>query len=143
MRSIGNLWLTTVSLGFDSFLAAFFIGPMIVSWRWRAGYAALFGVCDGVATLLGAAMPHRLPEPPAAVLYLLCVMVIIMGARRSRAWLFATPVLLSLDNLATAGTAAAAPVLALGSAAMAAAGFALGALGRRVVAKFSLRGASI
>jgi hypothetical protein len=41
------------------------------------------------------------------------------------------------------GTAAAALELALGSAAMAAAGFALGALGRRAVAKFSLRGASI
>jgi hypothetical protein len=41
------------------------------------------------------------------------------------------------------GTAAAAPVLALGSAAMAAAGFALGALGRRATAKFSLRSVSI
>ena len=142
MTSIGNLLLTTVSLGFDSFLAAFFISPMIVSWRWRAGYATLFGVCDGLATLLGAVIPHRLPEPPAAVMYLLCVMLIIMGARRSRAWLFATPVLLSLDNLAAGGTAAA-PALALGSAAMAAAGLALGALGRRAVAKFSLRGASI
>jgi len=70
-------------------------------------------------------------------------MLIIKAARQSRAWLFATPVLLSLDNLGAGATAAAAPMLALGSAAMAAAGFALGALGRRAAAKFSLRGASI
>jgi hypothetical protein len=144
---IGNLWLTTVSLGFDSFLAAFFIGSMIVSWRWGGPGTPPSSVSATgwrrCPALPGAAMPHRLPEPPVAVLYLLCVMLIIMGARRSCAWLFAAPVLLSLDNLAAGGTAAAAQVLALGSAAMAAAGFALGALGRRAVAKFFLRGASI
>jgi len=50
---------------------------------------------------------------------------------------------ISLDNLGACATAAAAPVLALGSTAMAAAGFALAALGRRAVAKFFLRGAPI
>ena len=118
------------ALGFDSFLAGLAIGPIALSWRQRAWFVALFGVCDGGATLVGAAVPHLLPEPPIAALYLLGVMLVIQGARRSRAWLYAMPVLFSLDNLAAGGSVADAPALALSSAAMAAAGLALGGLAR-------------
>jgi putative Mn2+ efflux pump MntP len=133
MASILELLLKAFSLGFDSFLAGIAIGPIILSWRARAWYVVMFGVCDGVATLLGAALPHRLPEPQSAALYLVGVVLIIQGARRSRAWLFVMPFLFSLDNLAAGGSAAEAPALALSSAAMAAAGLALSALGRQAV----------
>ncbi len=137
MTAIGDLLTIAVSLGFDSFLAGLALGPVMLFWRERAWCVVLFGVCDGLATALGAAVPHQLPGPPAAALYFLAAMLIIQGARRSRAWLYAMPFLLCLDNLAAAGTAADAPVLALSSAAMAAAGLALGAFGRRAATKFS------
>jgi hypothetical protein len=141
MTSIRDLLLTAFSLGFDSFLAGLAIGPILRSWRSRAWFVALFGVCDGEATLLGAAAPHVVPELPAAALYGLAVVVVIQGARRSRAWLYAMPLLFSLDNLAAGAPAAEAPALALSSAAMAAAGLALGALGRRAALRLAAPGA--
>ena len=80
-----DLLLRVFSLGFDSFLAGMAIGPIIRSGPGRAWCIALFGVCDGLATLFGAFVPHRLPDPPAAALYLLGVMLIIQSARHSRA----------------------------------------------------------
>jgi hypothetical protein len=50
-------------------------------------------------------------------------------------WLFALPVVLSIDNLAAIAPADQAPVLALSSTAMAALGLALGALGRVAAAR--------
>jgi hypothetical protein len=119
-------------LGFDSFLGGIAVGTIVSSWRGRVAFVLMFGICDGVASLLGAAVPHLVPEPPAAAIYLIAVVLIIQGARRSRAWLYAMPVLFSIDNLAAGNSAADAPVLALSSAAMAAAGIALGAFGRRM-----------
>jgi hypothetical protein len=136
-----DLLLRVFSLGFDSFLAGMAIGPIIRSGHGRAWCIALFGVCDGLATLLGAFVPHRLPDPPAAALYLLGVMLIIQSARHSRTWMFAMPFLFSLDNLAGGGTVAEAPMLAFSSAAMATGGIALGALGRLVAVNLSARGA--
>jgi hypothetical protein len=143
MMSNLDLLPTAFSLGFDSFIAGIAIGPIMLSWRARGGFVVLFGICDGLASLLGSAVPHRLPEPPDAVLYLLCVVLTIQGARRSRAWLLAMPLLLSLDNLAAGGTAAEAPALALSSAVMGAAGLALGALGRRAAVRLFFRWAFI
>lgn len=143
MTSIGDLLLIAFSLSFDSFLAGIVLGSIILCWRGRGWCVVLFGVCDGLATLLGAAVPHQLPGPPTAALYLLGVVLIIQAARRSRAWLYAMPFLLSLDNFAAGGTAADAPALALSSAAMAAVGLALGGLGRRAAIRFAAAGAPV
>ena len=136
MASLRELVLVALLLGFDSFLAGLAIGPILSSWSARAWIVALFGLCDGLASLLGTAAPHLVPELPAAALYLLGVVLVILGAQRSRAWLYAMPVLFSLDNLAAAGPASNAPGLAVSSAAMAAAGLALGALGRHAAHRF-------
>jgi hypothetical protein len=120
---------TAIALfGFDSLIAGLMIGPALPSWRDRVLLVLLFGVCDGAATLLDAEVPHFFPEPPAVVLYLLAVALVILGLRRTRGWLYATPVLFSIDNLAAGSAASDAPGLALSSAAMAAAGLALGGL---------------
>lgn len=135
MEPILELLQTACSLGFDSLLAGIAFGPIILSNRDRAMFAILFGACDGLATLLGVMGLHRPPEPPSATLYLVGVLLITQGARHSRKWLFAMPLLLGFDNLVVGGTFADVPVLALTSAAMAAVGLALGALGRRLVGK--------
>jgi hypothetical protein len=124
------------SLGFDSLLAGIAIGSIILSNRDRALFAVMFGVCDGLATLLGILLPHRFPEAPSAALYLLGVLLIVQGARHSRTWLVATPLLLGLDNFAVGGTVADVPLLALSSAVMAAVGIALGTLGRWMAGRF-------
>jgi hypothetical protein len=136
MASLRELVLVAFLLGFDSFLAGLAIGPILPSWSARAWIVGLFGLCDGLASLLGTAVPHLVPELPAAALYLLGVVLVILAAQRSRAWLYAMPVLFSLDNLAAAGPACNAPGLAVSSAAMAAAGLALGALGRYAAHRF-------
>lgn len=129
--SLLHIWLLTAfSLGLDSFLAGLAIGPLLPSRTGRLWCAAAFGVCDGLASWLGALIPHRLPEPPDLALWLVCVMLLLAGARRGRMWLFAVPVVLSLDNLAAGVPADLAPALALSSAVMAAAGIALGRLAR-------------
>jgi hypothetical protein len=136
MASLRELVFAAFLLGFDSFLAGLAIGPILSSWSARAWIVGLFGLCDGLALLLGTAGLHLVPEPPAAALYLLGVVLVILAARRSRAWLYAMPVLFSLDNLAAAGSASDAPALAVSSSAMAAAGLALGALGRHAAHRF-------
>jgi hypothetical protein len=128
-------------LGFDSLLAGLAIGPILSSWHERTVFVLLFGVCDGAATLLGAAVPHLVPDPPAAMLYLLMVALIIQGARRSATWLYAMPILFSLDNLVAGSAASDALGLAVSSAAMAGIGLALGGLGRRTVLQFVAPGA--
>lgn len=140
MASFREFLLTMFLLGFDSLLAGLAIGPILSSRRGLAAFVLLFGVCDGAATLLGAAVPHFVPEPPAAALYLIAVMLIIQGARRSRAWLYAMPVLFSLDNLAGGSAASDALGLALSSAAMAGIGLTLGDLARRAAIRFAEAG---
>jgi hypothetical protein len=135
MEPILELLQRTYSLGIDSLLAGIAIGPVILSNRDRALFPVLFGVCDGLATLLGVLGPNRLPEAPSAALYLLAVLLIVQGARHSRTWLVVTPLLLGLDNVAVGGTFADVPVIAASSAGMAAIGIALGTLGRRVAGR--------
>jgi hypothetical protein len=137
MSSVTGLLLTTFLLGSDSFLAGLVIAPIVLCWRARALFVVLFGVCDGAATLLGAALPHSVPDPLAILLYLAAVALIVLGARHSRAWLYAMPFLFGLDNLAAGNPAADAPSLALGSAAMAAAGLAVGAVARRAAIRLA------
>lgn len=137
MASVTGLLPTALLLGSDSFLAGLAIAPIVLSWRARALFVVLFGVCDGAATLLGAAMPHSVPDPPAILPYLGGVGLIVLGARHSRAWLYAMPFLFGLDNLAAGRAAGDAPWLALGSAAMAAAGLALGVIARRAAIRLA------
>ena len=134
MELILELLQKTFSSGFDSLLAGIAIGSILVFYRNCLLFALLFGVCDGLATLLGSLAPHRLPGAPAAALYLLAVLLIIQGSRHSRTWLLALPLLLAFDNFAVGGAIADVPLLALSSAAMAAVGMALGGVGRRRLA---------
>jgi hypothetical protein len=140
MASIRESLLTMFLLGFDSLLAGLAIGPMLSSWRGWVVFVLLFGTCDGAATLLGASVPHLAPALPTAALYAIAVALIIQGARRSRAWLYAMPVLFSLDNLATGSAASDALAVALSSGAMAGMGLALGGLGRRTAIRFAAAG---
>jgi putative Mn2+ efflux pump MntP len=135
MEPILELLQRAYSLGLDSLFAGIAIGPVMLSNRDRALFAVLFGVSDGLATLLGVLGPRHFPEAPAAALYLLGVLLIVQGARHSRTWLIATPLLLGLDNLAVGGTVADVPVLAMSSTVMAAVGMALGTLGRWVAGR--------
>lgn len=137
MTLILNPLVAAFSLGFDSLLAGLAIAPIVSSRRARAWFVALFGICDGVATLLGALAPWRLPQPPIAALYLSGAFLIILGVRRGHAWLYALPFLFSLDNLAAGGSVADAPALAASSAAMALLGFAVGGLGRWTTIQFA------
>ena len=141
MTSLCEFLSPVVLLGSDSLFAGLAVGPILASWRARAVYALLFGVCDGMATLLGAAVPHRMPQLPAILLYLFAVALIIQCARRSRASLYALPLLFSLDNLAAGNSMAAAPALAMGSAVMAGIGLVLGVLGWRAAIRLAKAGA--
>jgi hypothetical protein len=142
MISIREFLPTLFLLGFDSLLAGLAIGPLLSSRRERAVFVLLLGVCDGMATLLGTAVPHIVPSPPIAALYLLMVALIIQGARHNEKWFYAMPILLSLDNLVTGSAASSAMMLALSSAAMAGCGMALGGLAWRTTSRFVAAGAS-
>ena len=139
MTFLREFLAAAVLLGFDSLVAGLAIGPFLSSRRTAAAYALLFGVCDGVATALGSMAPHRVPEPPAILIYLAAAALLAQGARRSRVWLSALPALFSLDNLVAGYPAADAPGVALGSAAMAGLGLALGGLGRRLVIRLAVQ----
>jgi hypothetical protein len=141
MTFLGEIPAAVVLLGSDSLVAGLAIGPWVASWRAGAAYALLFGVSDGMATVLGATIPHRVPEPPAILIYLVAVGVFARGARHSRLWLCVLPVLVSLDNLAAGRPASGAVALALSSALMAALGMALGGLGRRLAIRLAVAGA--
>ncbi|HTW26404.1 MAG TPA: hypothetical protein VME92_04705 [Acetobacteraceae bacterium] len=134
-----SLLTMALALGLDSFIAGLAVGTLRLSWRTRFAFAALLGVADGAATLLGAAISHALPAPPEALLYLLAAAALVLAARHSRAWLFSLPLWLSLDNLAAGAPAAEAPALALSSMALALAGLALAALGRFVATRAAAR----
>ncbi len=124
-------WLqTAVSLGLDSLVAGLAVGWILSGWRGRISFALGCGLCDGIASWAGAAVPHQLPDCFDAGLYLVCVGLLLAGAVRTRAWLYAMPVVLSIDNLAAGVSADQAPLLALSSAVMAASGLALAGLGR-------------
>jgi len=126
--------LTSVfGLGLDSFLACLAIGSHELSWRERLRLAVAFGVCDAAATGLGSIRPHRIPEPPALLIYLLCALLLSRAARSSRTLLYALPALLSVDNLFAGAPASMALLLGLGSAAMAMFGLSLAAACRGVI----------
>lgn len=130
---------TTLLLGCDSLVAAAALGPLARGRR-RWVLAAMFGGCDGLATLVGAVGLFRLPHlavglvPVAIACYGCYLLAVSAWARRvGRLGMFVTPVLLSLDNLVTGGadgagfSARQAPVVALISCLLALVGLLLGA----------------
>ena len=95
-------------LGIDSFIACMAIGA-IVDKRWRLPLAALFGLADGAAFLIGAGLGWTISESVteflavgtlAALAYYL--IVVAAGSRLVKAsWaVWVLPVALTMDNLA-------------------------------------------
>jgi hypothetical protein len=135
-------------LGIDSFIACMAIGA-IVDRRWRLPLAALFGVADGCAFLIGAGLGWTISESVtgflevgtlAALAYYL--IVVAAGSRLVKAtwavWL--VPIALTMDNLAfgvandySGSLAGHAALQALSSALMALAGLYVAGVLPRVV----------
>jgi hypothetical protein len=95
-------------LGVDSLIAGLAIGA-IVDKRWRLPLAALFGVADGVAFLIGAGLGWQLSAGVTEVLEIgtlgalgLWLIVVAAGTRRvAQLWpLWVLPLALTVDNLA-------------------------------------------
>jgi hypothetical protein len=88
----------------DSALCCVALGAAVPASGVRFGVAMLFGLCDLAASLL-ASLPagHFVPMPPVA-LYAVFAISIGVGARAYPRLAWAAPVVLSLDNLATAGS---------------------------------------
>jgi hypothetical protein len=124
---------SAVLLGLDSLFAGIIIGPLLTHRRSLVYCALIFGLSDGLACLLGSVIPHPTPGLPGLVIYLVCAVLFVQGARQSRTWLYALPVVLSVDNLAAGGSIPDAPAVALISAGMAAVGLVTGARARKAV----------
>ena len=95
-------------LGIDSLIACIAIGA-IVDKRWRLPLAALFGVADGVAFLIGAGLGWQVSAGVTEVLEIgtlgalgLWLIVVAAGTRRvAQLWpLWVLPLALTVDNLA-------------------------------------------
>jgi hypothetical protein len=95
-------------LGIDSLIACMAIGA-IVDRRWRLPLAALFGVADGAAFMIGAGLGWQLSAGVTEVLGIgtlaalaLWLLVVAAGTRRAAAlWpVWVLPFALTLDNLA-------------------------------------------
>jgi hypothetical protein len=127
--------LTPLLLGADSLIGAAAVGPLLPRGR-RWPVVALFGACDGLATLLAATGAVHLPRPmgalvPVAVaLYGGYLLLTSAGVRQlGSGAALAVPVLFSLDNLVAGSQGAAVPgvVLAvLSSSLLAAVGLLIG-----------------
>jgi hypothetical protein len=95
-------------LGIDSLIACMAIGA-IVDKRWRLPLAALFGVADGVAFLVGAGLGWTISAGVTEVLEIgtlaalgVWLVVVAAGTRRAaELWpVWVLPIALTMDNLA-------------------------------------------
>jgi putative Mn2+ efflux pump MntP len=95
-------------LGIDSFIACVAIGA-IVDRRWRLPLAAMFGVADAAAFLIGAGLGWTISAGVTEVLEVgtlgalgLWLVVVAAGTRRvAELWpLWVLPLALTMDNLA-------------------------------------------
>ena len=107
---MSSFLLTAFLLSLDSFVVAVALSPLIRSpvSRWRL--ALLFGVCDGLAVLVGSALSHTAPSlhtnervvPFFVVVFgLYCLVAAQWKRLRTHPRLVCIlPALMSLDNLA-------------------------------------------
>jgi hypothetical protein len=95
-------------LGIDSLIACMAIGA-IVDKRWRLPLAAMFGVADGAAFLIGAGLGWQLSEGVTIALGTgtlaalgLWLLLVATGTRRAaELWpVWVVPIALTMDNLA-------------------------------------------
>jgi putative Mn2+ efflux pump MntP len=136
------LLFSICSLGFDSFLGGLTIGFDKLSWRDRFRLALAFGACDGIATLAGSLWWPRLAEqqfaasrptePAAFAVYLICLLLVLATARKSRILIYSLPVLLCVDNFFCGLPASSAAALGASSATMALVGLTVAALGGHI-----------
>lgn len=99
--------MSFLMLGIDSFIACLAVGALVQRKSWFA-FAALFGICDSSAFLLGHAMRWEMSESVANVvsttalvalgLYLIVVAVTAQKVANTR-WVWALPLALTLDNI--------------------------------------------
>lgn len=135
---------SSLALGVDSLIAALGLS-VAVKRKLYVPLAALFGVCDMAASLLAPLADVRLRASTVAVPWLLLLVgaLIVLDPRRlasshrSAAWAYALPPLLAVDNLFVAGVTPA--FAGLVSCVMAAVGFGLGVLPRRVLSPLQQR----
>jgi putative Mn2+ efflux pump MntP len=136
--------LTGFLLGLDSAIVAAALSPLLKSSATRLRWAAWFGICDGLAVVIGAACGLALGAfshlaGPLIVLSfgVYCLVAACWNTFRADLRLaLLLPVLMSLDNLAygasrgspDAGLLSSALVCGLASFAMALTGFFLGGL---------------
>jgi hypothetical protein len=115
-------------LGLDSFVACVLLSAFRLSGRGRYCLAAVFGLCDGSATLLSQ-MPNAslLALSILAICFLLLLVPGSPGAL-SRRLLITLPLALSIDNLLDAVPPSAALANGIGSAAWALLGLQVGSM---------------
>jgi len=126
-----RLLFFVLGFGLDSLLASLIVGSLLRSWRERFGFALAFGAFDSAAALAGPLWPRHMPQPPAFAAYLMCVVVLAVGARYNRALCYLLPLLLGVDNL-FGGAPASALSLGADSALLSLLGLSLAAFGRSI-----------
>ena len=129
---------TASALGLDSLIAAFMLAPWTPTWPQRFRVAAMLGLADGAATLVGDLSRGVLPEWALLLGILLILAALLL--LRPRQWLaWALSVCLSVDNLISADPSAMAPLLGIASASMAMLGFVLGAGCGRIASRLGVQ----
>ncbi|MFM0197565.1 hypothetical protein PQQ65_31180 [Paraburkholderia strydomiana] len=117
-----------LQLGWDSLVAGIVLGVVISSWRTRAAMAAMFGVCDGAAALLGRACLPRAFDLPDIVPLMFLMVIVALAMRGRRGFLWISPVLFCVDNFFSFVPPAHASLLACASALLAWSGLCAGGL---------------
>ncbi|WP_250475045.1 hypothetical protein [Caballeronia sp. GAFFF1] len=128
----GTIALETLRLGWDSMLAGMVLGIFNTCWRMRITMAALFGICDGGAAVLGHTLLQRTFDLPDMVTPILFVALVGLAFRGRRGWLWLSPLLFSIDNFFSIAPPAHAPMLVCSSALLAWSGLCVGRLLRQI-----------
>jgi hypothetical protein len=127
-----------LSLSLDSGICCVALGPLTSSAAQRLRLAVAFGACDMAATALGSLAPQLAMSPSRFPLYLCCALLVGLAGRFNRTFLYASPAILSLDNLVSGQAPETAICDGLGSAALALLGMAVGEIGARAIRKLTV-----